>query len=310
MHEVPSLLLLAPSVGFGGGIERVAQAIEDAWQGRVDRVNLYRRDQVAIAAGRPQTKAGFSARAAAMAIRSRPRVILALHHGLLPVALAAARVTGAEVALMGIGLEVWSPMSARTAEGYRGMLAPPGNFSLHRRMARAAIGRRRTARICRPASRCPVVCRPGGDAARQAQLQPPADCLEAGRRESLQGPLRCPRGPTGSALAPSGRALDRCRRRRRSSRAQGRVRKPGTGWRDRPARRDRRRSTSRRVRGGGVRSPPERRRRRIAAADGRGLWTRVRRSGLLRPALDSLRSRRREPRLRRARGDGADDATP
>jgi phosphatidylinositol alpha-1,6-mannosyltransferase len=107
------MLLLAPSAGFGGGIERVARAIEDAWEGRVERVDLYRAGKVANAAGRPQTKAGFAARAGALAIRSRPGIVLALHAGLLPVAHAAARLTGSDVAVMGIGLEVWGPMSER-----------------------------------------------------------------------------------------------------------------------------------------------------------------------------------------------------
>lgn len=36
----PRLLLLAPSAGFGGGIERVADAVALTWQGSVTRVDL------------------------------------------------------------------------------------------------------------------------------------------------------------------------------------------------------------------------------------------------------------------------------
>ncbi len=110
MNEPRTLLLLAPSSGFGGGIERVAAAVEAAWPAHVVRVDLYRRERVPDARGRPHSKAGFGVRACTAAARSRPGVILALHAGLLPVAHAAAAVVGAEVALTAHGVEVWFPM--------------------------------------------------------------------------------------------------------------------------------------------------------------------------------------------------------
>lgn len=111
--EVPTLLLLAPSSGYGGGIERVADAVEAAWQARVLRVDLYRQDGARRPSGRPLSKVGFSARACTAAVRARPRLILALHAGLLPVAHAAAALVRADVALTAHGNEVWSPMTRR-----------------------------------------------------------------------------------------------------------------------------------------------------------------------------------------------------
>jgi phosphatidylinositol alpha-1,6-mannosyltransferase len=105
------LLLLAPSIGFGGGIERVARAMQLAWEGPVDRVNLYRKEQHAVPAGHPWAKAMFAAEAL-VAARRRPDVVLALHVGLLPVAAVAAGFTHADLALMAIGEEVWAPMRA------------------------------------------------------------------------------------------------------------------------------------------------------------------------------------------------------
>ena len=58
-----ALLLLTPSAGYGGGIERVADAIEHAWRGRVRRVDLYRQERVASPEGHPLAKAGFACRA-------------------------------------------------------------------------------------------------------------------------------------------------------------------------------------------------------------------------------------------------------
>lgn len=111
--DAPALLVLAPSSGFGGGIERVAVAVEAAWPGPVLRVNLYRHEQVAVAAGRPVTKMSFAVRACAAATRIRPRLILAIHAGLLPVAHVAGALVRADVALTAHGDEVWAPMTRR-----------------------------------------------------------------------------------------------------------------------------------------------------------------------------------------------------
>lgn len=104
------LLLLAPSVGFGGGIERNTRQIEAAWPGPVERVNLYQRDRDRGAEGSLLAKARFSAAATGRALRSRPDVILAMHIGLLPTTLVAAGLTRARAALLGHGTEVWMEM--------------------------------------------------------------------------------------------------------------------------------------------------------------------------------------------------------
>lgn len=106
------LLLLAPSIGFGGGIERVARATERAWDGPLDRVDLYRRARHDVPAGNQWAKMVFTAESLA-ATRRRPDIVLALHVGLLPVAAMASTVARADVGLMAIGTEVWAPMRPR-----------------------------------------------------------------------------------------------------------------------------------------------------------------------------------------------------
>lgn len=108
------LLLLAPSHGFGGGIERVAAAIEGCWPGSCVRVDLYRRERCDRAAGSTLTKGGFTARALAAGLKQLPDIVLALHVGLLPVALGVALAVRARTALMGIGHEVWGDLGAHT----------------------------------------------------------------------------------------------------------------------------------------------------------------------------------------------------
>lgn len=106
-----TLLVLAPSHGFGGGIERVASAVERAWPHRCVRVDLYRRERVEHASASPSSKARFAARVVTIARRERPAMILCLHVGLLPVAVSAAPLAGGRVALMAIGHEVWGAPS-------------------------------------------------------------------------------------------------------------------------------------------------------------------------------------------------------
>lgn len=103
------VLLLAPSRGLGGGIERVAHAVEEAYGDRALRCDLYGAGAHGTRGG-SRAKADFTRRATAVALRGRPRLVLALHVGLLPVAFATARLTGARVALLGHGTEVWAPM--------------------------------------------------------------------------------------------------------------------------------------------------------------------------------------------------------
>lgn len=110
--NAPELLLLTPSNGFGGGIERVACAIERVWPGPLRRIDLYRAGVHLTPGGRPGAKAAFAARALAAA-RSRPDVVLAIHVGLLPAALPAALLARAPLALMAMGHEVWARMPAR-----------------------------------------------------------------------------------------------------------------------------------------------------------------------------------------------------
>lgn len=101
------LLLITPSVGFGGGIERVAQAIDEAWSGPVDRVDVYRRDRTRAARGQARVKAGFVARCGRLAFDRQPQMVLVLHLRLLPVAYAASLAARCPVALMAMGREVW-----------------------------------------------------------------------------------------------------------------------------------------------------------------------------------------------------------
>lgn len=110
----PKLLFCAPSTGFGGGIERVATAVERHWPGSCARVDLYRSDRVAHPYGQPRVKAGFAVRCMKEALRTRPDVILCLHVGLLPVAQLAARAMRCEVALLGVGREVWGTLPTVT----------------------------------------------------------------------------------------------------------------------------------------------------------------------------------------------------
>lgn len=106
------MLLLTPSHGFSGGIERVADAVEHTWPSDVMRVDLYRGERTDTAAGQPLVKACFAGRALRSALSHHPSIIFALHIGLLPVAFGAARLIGARTALLGHGVEVWGPLPA------------------------------------------------------------------------------------------------------------------------------------------------------------------------------------------------------
>lgn len=106
----PRLLLLTPSLGFGGGIECVADAIAHAWPGPVCRVALYRAGHVADPNGDPVAKTGFCARALGAALRAPPDIVLANHIRLLPVAFMTALPARAEVRSLGHGIDAWVPM--------------------------------------------------------------------------------------------------------------------------------------------------------------------------------------------------------
>lgn len=105
--EIGGLLLLTPSDGFGGGIERVAAAVARSWPRRVLRVNLYDAQEVEDPRGNPMAKVRFTARALRLAALAQPSHVLALHVGFLPVAVAAARIARARPSLLGIGVEIW-----------------------------------------------------------------------------------------------------------------------------------------------------------------------------------------------------------
>jgi len=107
VNEAPKFLLLSPSADFGGGIERVARALEQAWPGPVQRIDLYRRTRTSVAAGHPLVKLAFALRALAGALRLRPHIVLCLHIGQLPVATLLALAVRARLALVGHGIEVW-----------------------------------------------------------------------------------------------------------------------------------------------------------------------------------------------------------
>lgn len=106
-----SVLLLSPSRGFGGGIERVGDALMEACPGAVARVDLYKAGRERRAAGDLLAKLRFTARTVRVAAVERPKQIACLHIGLLPAAHLAAIMTRAPVILVAHGTEVWAPMA-------------------------------------------------------------------------------------------------------------------------------------------------------------------------------------------------------
>lgn len=104
-------LLCAPSRGFGGGIERVSAAVEQALPG-ITRLDLYDARCHARPSGNRVAKMQLAARAVSTSTRLKPSYVLCLHAGLLPVAALAARTARAPLFLFAIGTEVWAPMSA------------------------------------------------------------------------------------------------------------------------------------------------------------------------------------------------------
>jgi phosphatidylinositol alpha-1,6-mannosyltransferase len=108
------LLLLSPSTGLGGGIERVMDAFEDSWHGPVERVDLVRAsesgDGAAFRPSRavsPTAIARFTARALRSAYRSRPDVVVCGLLGMLPVASVVALLFRRRLALLAYGVDVW-----------------------------------------------------------------------------------------------------------------------------------------------------------------------------------------------------------
>src|SRR5262245_33808094 len=112
MGGAGTLLMLAPSQGLGGGIERVADAIQAAWPDRVERVDLRAAGPRRVTSTPLAQQVRFTISAAAMALRRRPSVVLALHVNLLPVAYLAARTTRSRLGLWAHGIEVWGRLGA------------------------------------------------------------------------------------------------------------------------------------------------------------------------------------------------------
>lgn len=108
------LLLLSPSAGLGGGIERVMNAVEESWDGPVERVDLLQaarpRGASALRSDRPVSRTAivnFTARVFKSASASRPEVVVCGLLGLLPVASAVALTFRRKLALLAYGIDVW-----------------------------------------------------------------------------------------------------------------------------------------------------------------------------------------------------------
>lgn len=139
-----TLLLLTPSHGLGGGIERVSAAVEEQWNGPCVRLDLV--NDHAPANGRTASaKVQFSWRAVRLARRAGADVVLAIHVGLLPVARAAAVAAGARLAVLGIGREVWSTIDwgRRKLIQRSDALIAISNFTADRLAERAQVPRAR-----------------------------------------------------------------------------------------------------------------------------------------------------------------------
>jgi len=108
------LLLLSPSSGLSGGIERVMDAVEAGWRGPVRREDLLRAAHpsgaMAPQGDGPVSRAEiarFTARVLRSAATSRPDVVVCGLLGLLPLASAVAHPLRRKLVLLGYGVEVW-----------------------------------------------------------------------------------------------------------------------------------------------------------------------------------------------------------
>jgi phosphatidylinositol alpha-1,6-mannosyltransferase len=137
------LLLLSPSSGFGGGIERVAAAVQRAWTGEVTRLDLYRRQPHDRASGNLPAKIRLVASALKSAAKGRPDAVICLHMALAPVAIAAAAVVRSQATLIVHGREAWSPMPKwrRTLLSRRCRLLAVSSFTADWLAQRAGLDR-------------------------------------------------------------------------------------------------------------------------------------------------------------------------
>jgi phosphatidyl-myo-inositol dimannoside synthase len=97
-----SALLLTPSRGLGGGIERVGASVQAAWPGDVIRVDLRRPSD-----GRRGSRARFAGNAVGVALRRQLAWVCCMHVGLLPVAYVASRIARCRLLLVAHGREVF-----------------------------------------------------------------------------------------------------------------------------------------------------------------------------------------------------------
>ena len=146
------LLLLSPSAGLGGGIERVMDAMEAQWPGPVTRVNLIeaagdggRRPRPAVGSVRPREIARFTAVALRSARSLRPDVVVCGLLGLLPVASLVGVACRRSVALLAYGVDVWGRIGPlqRVLAGRCAPLLAISGFTADLLAARTGVDRRR-----------------------------------------------------------------------------------------------------------------------------------------------------------------------
>lgn len=108
------LLLLSPSAGLGGGIERVMDAVEATWGGSLRRVDLIQsshpRGSTALRHDRTVSRTAivrFTACVFESARTFRPDVVVCGLLGMLPVASVVARALRRNLALLAYGVDVW-----------------------------------------------------------------------------------------------------------------------------------------------------------------------------------------------------------
>jgi glycosyltransferase involved in cell wall biosynthesis len=159
------LLLLASSRGFVDGVERVADAVQNAWEGDTERLDLYDRRRHDRPSGNPRAKVALTLNATASAVRRRPDVVACLHIGLLPAALAAARLARAPVALFVYGDDGWSPLgpAARAAVRRCAAIVAISDFTARWFARRAGLDPRRIRVIPPAVDAALLAARPAGN---------------------------------------------------------------------------------------------------------------------------------------------------
>ena len=103
-------VMLCPSEGLGGGIERVGVSIQRSIPG-IRRFDLYGVRDGSSLRHRTTRKVTFAGEAIVAALRVRPGLVICLHVGLLSVAHAVARVAGRSPVVVAHGTEVWGALT-------------------------------------------------------------------------------------------------------------------------------------------------------------------------------------------------------